>query len=288
MKCEFEEKEYEGPLNAQLARDTGAIWTPGQVFEGHFGIDAAYRIVNPILWAHVGFRQAMQGAFLTDLPFKYLNHKSRDGFQFPSFKLNLFLQIKRPDWMMKRFKPLNYLNLERPYWRFKIKRHQQNLLEKLSEEVGKQAYVAYACAAFHRRAELYRYTENGTIAEESTFIEVAKLKGHHQWVYDRPGSFGIALSEPEEINDASLYRRIVISATNELSVDSLPSSSLRKLSDAITRCTSEELSVENPVANEIRRRYKNTRSLIEDTNLRMFLNVANFAFLTNSTWIVLK
>ena len=44
MDAEFEEKEYEFPLNSQLLWGNQNIWSPGQVFEGNFGIDAALEV----------------------------------------------------------------------------------------------------------------------------------------------------------------------------------------------------------------------------------------------------
>ena len=40
MRCEFEEKEYEQPLNYELAWKQ-RVWSPGQLFENKLGFDAA-------------------------------------------------------------------------------------------------------------------------------------------------------------------------------------------------------------------------------------------------------
>ena len=44
--AEFEEKELEGLLNAQLTGGSGQMWTPGQVLESIVGFDAALMVVH--------------------------------------------------------------------------------------------------------------------------------------------------------------------------------------------------------------------------------------------------
>lgn len=43
---EFEEKDFEAPLYNQLLFGSHNIATPGQVFEGKFGIDAALQSLH--------------------------------------------------------------------------------------------------------------------------------------------------------------------------------------------------------------------------------------------------
>ena len=47
MKAEFEEKDFEAPLYTELRFGSHRIATPGQVFEGKFGIDAALEAEHP-------------------------------------------------------------------------------------------------------------------------------------------------------------------------------------------------------------------------------------------------
>ena len=46
--AEFEEKDFEGPLYCQLLCGSYNFATPGQVFEGKFGIDAALKVQNSV------------------------------------------------------------------------------------------------------------------------------------------------------------------------------------------------------------------------------------------------
>lgn len=50
MECEFEEKEYEGPLNNELLLGDPRIWSPGQVFEKYMGIDSALFVGSQLFW----------------------------------------------------------------------------------------------------------------------------------------------------------------------------------------------------------------------------------------------
>ena len=61
MTAEFEEKEYEIPLNTQLLLGNRNIWTPGQVFEGNFGIDAALEVTRGDFWQIVEFPHIPSG-----------------------------------------------------------------------------------------------------------------------------------------------------------------------------------------------------------------------------------
>ena len=49
MQCEFEEKEYEQPLNYELAWKR-RVYSPGQVFENKIAIDAAVFSRNQKFW----------------------------------------------------------------------------------------------------------------------------------------------------------------------------------------------------------------------------------------------
>jgi len=50
--AEFEEKELEGPLNAQLSMG-GPLWSPGQVLEQIVGFDIAIMVDDISFWARL-------------------------------------------------------------------------------------------------------------------------------------------------------------------------------------------------------------------------------------------
>jgi hypothetical protein len=60
--AQFEEKEYEEPLNLELLVDPrNAFWPPGQVLEKHFGFDATLFSSHPILWPLLGNAAPLPG-----------------------------------------------------------------------------------------------------------------------------------------------------------------------------------------------------------------------------------
>ena len=74
MKCEFEEKSYEGPLYNQLERKNALIFTPGQVLEAVLGFDHSVWLTNSAIWETLGYDSPPAGAILP-----YFNWPSRWG-----------------------------------------------------------------------------------------------------------------------------------------------------------------------------------------------------------------
>ena len=59
--CEFEEKEYEGPLYTQLERGNLHLWNPGQVLESYLGFDRAFFLEDPYLFDLHHYRSPLRG-----------------------------------------------------------------------------------------------------------------------------------------------------------------------------------------------------------------------------------
>ena len=60
--ADFEEAEYASALYAELVDRPGNLWTPGAVFEGAIGIDAALRVSSPVFWKFIEFPVRPRGA----------------------------------------------------------------------------------------------------------------------------------------------------------------------------------------------------------------------------------
>lgn len=287
MKAEFEEKEYEIPLNSQLLLGNQNVWTPGQVFEGNFGIDAALRVLRDDFWRIAGFPHPLNGVILNDFHFGYVWRRLKSNRPLPTFKLNLFLQIKRPEKLLRRTAILRSLGLNSPYWRFEIKQHQQDLLNKLKMKLDNRVFVAYGCAAFETLTDLYLHTENGTLVENSTFVKIERLNSHYKWVYDKAGSEGFAMSKPEFIREEqNLFDEINLTVENFEIENDNPTENLKFISSMIIEICEE--SKDSVIAEEIVRRYRQNRELISSNYLRPYLNIINFSTLTNCNWFVLK
>src|SRR6185437_12386166 len=93
----FEEKTFDGAVNAELGRDRGRVFTPGQVEEAVLGYDAAAR---PSAAAREALRriagiEVPYGVWLT--PNWWLRCASRpEASVLPSRFASLLLQYKRP------------------------------------------------------------------------------------------------------------------------------------------------------------------------------------------------
>lgn len=287
MKAAFEEKEYEIPLNSQLILGNQNIWTPGQVFEGNFGIDAGLLVLREDFWDIVGYPNVVEGIILNDFRFGYLWKKLGQTRSLPTFKLNLFLQIKRPEKLIRRTSSLKSLGLNSPYWRFEIKEHQQELLNKLKIKLGNRVFVAYACAAFDKLTELYSFTENGTLIENSTFVKIERLNSHHKWIYDKGGSEGFAMSKPEFIREEeSLFQEINSKVKSFEIENDNPSENLQFISKVIIEICEE--SKDSIIAKEILKRYSQNSNFFSSNYLGAYINIRNFSVLTNCSWLVLK
>ncbi|MDZ4063661.1 MAG: hypothetical protein U1E22_03240 [Coriobacteriia bacterium] len=206
--AEFEEREYEAPLYNQLERGSTWLWSPGQVFEHHIGIDRAMFISDDWLFRMHGYATYAPGAVLTRYRWPDAWFGKRGRGRLPNFYLNLFVQAKRPLWGKRAPKSLENFNLHGPVWKFDVTPHQQRALEVVAQQLADRALVVYAAPAFHLHQDLFKHTRFGTIAEHSCFPSVMSLQGHSAWYYNCPGAVGIASSVPRPIEEASLDTRL--------------------------------------------------------------------------------
>ncbi len=208
MKAEFEEKDFEAPLYNELRFGSHRIATPGQVFEGKFGIDAALEAEHPLFWDLFGFYDVPKGVILEDLRWGFMWRKLGKKRRLPKFNTNLLIQAKRPKPLSRASSLLKSYGFSSNHWRFDITEHQQEILEKVSQNLRRKALVIYASPAFHTLDDLYDYTDAQTIVENTNFVKVERLRKHKQWSYYQPGTSGVAHSEPEFIEDVSFYSMI--------------------------------------------------------------------------------
>lgn len=207
--AEFEEKSYEVPLYTQLERSTADLFPPGQVLEHTLGFDAGLFMANQALWETLGYKSVLQGAALAYYDWPHAWHLPRPGIRLPRFKLNLFLQVKRPFVHQRCPRAIKSLrSMHGPLWSFPIDADQQRRLEVLANTLGGRAHVAYASAAFHTYTSLYTHIRCRTLAQNSTFPSVDVLCGHAAWYYRTPGAQGAANPNPENIEQPPLLVRL--------------------------------------------------------------------------------
>ena len=205
--AEFEEKEYEIPLYHELAADPN-IWSPGQVFEHQIGIDGAVYLAELWLFSQHNFRSVPPGVSLSryNWPGNWFPNRKKD--RLPSYRLNLFMQVKRPEWSSRAGRVMKGFGKKGANWRFAIDQGQQQSLEVLANRLKERALVVYAAPVFHTHRDLFRHIRTSGLAGHSSFPSVYRLSGHQAWYYKCPGASGWANVAPEEIEEPSLKSRI--------------------------------------------------------------------------------
>lgn len=204
MWAEFKEKTYESYFLAELGRLTNILYSPDQTDEGALGFDGSFLLPFPVgriafpyvrsrRWRHMSGISATE---INDFGAKLNSH-------LPPFRLNLFVQYKRPEWL-HRSNATEWSIWGNPYFRYTIEAKQQGLLENIVQAATGRAAVVYAAAAFRHNSELFAHAEVGTVVTNSNISSVEMLNGHKRFTYIEPGSCGVAHSEPEAIDGPSL------------------------------------------------------------------------------------
>ncbi|WP_162549940.1 hypothetical protein [Hymenobacter nivis] len=293
---EFEEKEYENPLNHQLLLKSNNLWTPGQVFEKAFGIDSALLALNYNFWAINGYDSIPEGVFLNTYNWDHLwTPSTRARQRFPSFKLNVLIQAKRPEYRLGINSDYANYGIKNHYWQFSVTKHQQEILEQVETALASDALVTYACPTFHKFSELDNHISSGGLVSNSTFVKPSILKDHKRWIYDQPGTTGLGCSKIERYSDISFEQQIqelFIDRRIEINDDSDTNQALQNLLQlekiAISIC--EEVNQNNAIAAAFLRRRQillpeiNTIGVDVDA-IRSFLTFKLFVSTTNTLWM---
>lgn len=229
-KAEFEEKEYESHLYHQLGSQHSKLWAPGQVLEKHIGFDQGIYTVQKWLFKHHGHLSHAKGAVMSR--YTWPGRWPQGPNLLPNFKLNLFIQAKRPEYFKKLPTKLQGQELEGEFWRFKTLDHQQKALELVSKTLKNRALITYASPVYHTKKDLFKHIRNGTVVKHSTFPTPIMLKNHSAWNYNEPGSKGIANEVPEFKSEISLEERIA-NLISQNSEQDESATSLRTLSQSI-------------------------------------------------------
>jgi len=209
VDCQFEEKEFEQPLNIELGCK-GKVFPAGQFLEGQIGIDAAIFSTNGhfwLLWNKTMRPKYRSGVFLSSGLWDFVKQRIDDK-RFPKFKCNLFLQHKRPTFI-KRSNGLWYDDWKQPYFKYAIERHQQETLFKLEQKVSSDAIVVYSCPSFWESEELWEHVAKFELVENTNFARPYDLGGHDVYTFVKGGIHGKAFSEePAQIRCVNLLREV--------------------------------------------------------------------------------
>jgi hypothetical protein len=286
--AEFEEKDFEGPLYSQLLSGSRNFATPGQVFEGRFGVDAVLEVLNPVFWTLFSYAVPPGGLVLNDYKWGFIWRGPGKKRTLPNFSVNALIQAKRPDVLEGRRSAFAGLGISARYWRFFVTAYQQQILDRVSRVLGNRALIVYASPAFDTFDELYSLTTSGQVVNTSSFIKVQKMSGHKSWNYNVPGTEGIAESEPEFVDDEDFYAEVSrVAKAQDSNAD--PREELKKLHETILSICKEE-SHENPLARFFLKRYQTMHESISKTKTKdpellvYFLGVILFCDSSNIMW----
>jgi len=207
MKCRFEEKHYEQRLNTELAGKR-PVYSPGQVEENTLAIDAAFFSKNTRFWRLWNETKGIKWKSGLQLEPELWDivEETWDDDMFPRFKCNLFIQHKRPEYVSSG-RGNEYKYWKQPYFRYYLTGHQQEILYKLEHKASANALVVYACPAFWKRRDLWRYF-NGKLVDNSNFVQPHAVHGHRGYTFVRGGKKGYACSEIAEVKGIDILSEI--------------------------------------------------------------------------------
>ena len=218
MKCEFEEKTYEQYHNIELLGKSKIFFPPGQLQENILGFDSIlfsknrkfwklWELLKWWFWPPVHRGVYLDNIFWDDLK-EVINKEIR-----LEFKFNIFIQYKRPEYM-KANRAKEFIYWKRPYYRYDIDIHQQQILRQIERQVNDQAIVVHAAPAFHTNKELFNYFDAGKLVENSNYVKPSILDNHQRWTYVKSGTKGWAFSKPERKESIKLINYIKIVKEN--------------------------------------------------------------------------
>lgn len=278
LQCEFEEKEYEQPLNYELAWKR-RVYSPGQVFENKIAIDAAVFSKNQKFWNLWSNCEKMTWKSGTRLKRELwdLVEETWNSDRFPKFKFNLFVQHKCPEHISS---PAGneYYYWKQPYFRYDLTSHQQNTLDILEQRVSSNAIVVYACPSFWRYRDLWRFIY-GKLIENSNFVQPHRLRGHERYSFIRGGKNGQAFSEPAKIEGLDIlaeidrmFKRSIEFKTNVQFVNALAREVKKVLEEVEEETRRDYFAIERAIG------------LPEHELGRNVMTILIFALFTNTTW----
>lgn len=227
MESEFEEKQFEVLTNIELAASARQLLPIGQVLEGLLGFDFALHTDDPHIWNVIGI-QPRPGVDVAD----FWDNAGRRVNQFPAFRLNLFIQYKRPEFIASG-RSREWSSWRQPYFRYTTRQHQHEALRQLAARVEARAAACYCSPAFHRCEDLFRNWNSRTLLEQSNFAECQRLPHLSAYTYDRPGNAGRAFSEPIEVVSRSL-EEIISSSPREATPPLSNTRFIKALANAIS------------------------------------------------------
>jgi hypothetical protein len=195
MTPDYEEKTFEQYCNAELANHCD-VWFPlGQVQEGGIGADVAANLLEPEVWARLGFFKRFGGIQLQDVHTQMEEYVKKRITKLPHMSSNLFLQYKRPEFITNN-RGIEWKHWESSYYRYEVEPRQHTLLCRVQSDAGERAKVLYASPALKDVNSLVAAMLSKNIVDSTNFRPALDLSGHSRNTYVSGGSKSVACSDP--------------------------------------------------------------------------------------------
>jgi hypothetical protein len=208
LDIEFKEKTFEKYFGHELARLTNITFSPDQCDEALLGFDEAFFMAEEWFCRFGPYVRRRRRGRLTGIEIDEFNKLGkRIASHMPEFRLNLFVQFKRPAYLTSRG-AREWSDWKQSYYRYETTLHQQEALERIDAQSYGRAATIYASPAFWQAADLWEHMRNGTIVEHSNLASAGKLKDHGHYSYIEPGCFGKGHSETVDIESDPLKQII--------------------------------------------------------------------------------
>lgn len=98
--------------------------------------------------------------------------------------------------------------LESKYFRYDIYQEQQKLLLHLASKFGAKALILYASPALENVNDLVKAKQRKCLIENTNFRPATELTGHHRNTYIKAGTYSIACSDPESMEQFDLLDQL--------------------------------------------------------------------------------
>ena len=289
--AEFEEKEYEAYLYTELEQGGTRFWAPGQVLEHYLGFDRGIFVAAEYLWRLKGFVGPRRGIS----PYYFLDvwpdfPRTRDfSRRVPRFRLNCFVQAKRPSFGTRLPVRLRALGHARFYYRFDVDAEQQQSIEVVARRLADRALFVYAAPVYHTARDLFRHSIAGDTVEHSTFPDIVALTAHNSWYYNAPGGSGILNEGFARFEGTNLQQKIAaLRESVEPSELTSQSQELASLAGAIRAAVTEGMSA-SPRAANLADEWRTIDAYSDRAGaqpvVRHFLEIAAFSAHYNLSWL---
>ena len=236
MDIKFKEKTFEKYFGHELARLTNITFSPDQCDEAMLGFDEAFFMPEEWFFRFGPYIRRRRRGQLTGIEIEEFNKLGKmTASHMPDFRLNLFVQFKRPKYLTTRG-AREWSDWKQSYYRYETTPHQQEALERIDAQSYGRAATIYASPAFWQADDLWEHVRNNAVVEHSNMASAAKLKDHDHYSYIEPGYIGKGHSETVDIE--SDPRQQIIGAGSERNEPLPLNQHLKKTAAAIIEATS--------------------------------------------------